>query len=80
MDRYSVVITGAGPHHSAQAADVDALLAAFVAQLRALGHADVRCRLTTNAREELLEPASAPKEEPAPAAASPKSARSSDKG
>lgn len=55
-DRYSVSLTGAGPHHSAQDTDVEKLLASFVAQLRAAGHSDVRCLLTVNAQEQRVEP------------------------
>lgn len=55
MDRFSVVITGVGSHHSAQATDIDALLSSFVAQLRAAGHGDLRCTLTTNACDESIE-------------------------
>ena len=37
-DRWTIVISGAGPHHSAQATDVDALAAEFMMRLRAGGH------------------------------------------
>lgn len=37
-DRWTIVISGAGSHHSAQASDVDALAAEFMMKLRAAGH------------------------------------------
>jgi len=37
-DRWTLVISGEGPHHSGQGADVDALAADFLLRLRAGGH------------------------------------------
>jgi hypothetical protein len=57
MDRYTVIITGSGPHHSGAPNDIDAILGRCLADLRASGHADVRVTLTANGRDENVEPA-----------------------
>ena len=56
MDRWALVITGMGPHHSGQDVDVEKLAADFITAMRAAGHGDVRCTLTSNGRDERVEP------------------------
>ena len=66
MDRWTLQITGLGPHHSGTLGCVDEIAADFVAKLQKRGHVKVVAKLTINAYEEFV--SAKPSEPPKPIA------------
>lgn len=60
MDRWTLVISGGGAHHSGSPTDIDALASEFLAKLKASGHMAFASMTAAGMSFEIAEPKAPP--------------------